>query len=155
MSIHVYRSSHRRFVDALVCACVVLSGCRSYSPLGGVAPVVESTIRLQLTDSGSVAMRSYLGPSVVYVTGRLTGIDSSGLALAVGETQGASGATTYWKGERAVIPRSYVAVVEQEKLAPVRTALLGGAIAAALAGAFHALSSASGSVTGGPSPGPR
>ncbi len=118
-------------------------------------PAPESTIRVQLTDSGSAGMRSALGPSVVYVTGRVEGADSSGVALHVGETEAAGGAVTYWKGERAVIPRSYVAVIEQEKLAPVRTMVLAGAIVAALAGAFHALSSASGSVSGGPNPGPR
>jgi hypothetical protein len=134
------------------CGTVLVAGCYSYRPLTGTLPSSGAVVRVQLTDSGSVAMRDLLGPDVFAVVGRFRGRDERGLTLAVQSTEARTGLPHDWQGEEMTIPAGLVATTQERTLAPVRTALVAaGALAAAL-GVHDALREPGGSGGAGRTP---
>jgi hypothetical protein len=125
-------------------AAVLGAGCYTYRPLAGTLPSSGTAIRVQLTDSGSVALRNVLGQGVVMVTGRFRGRDERGLMLAVESTESRTGELHEWQGEVMAIPVLLVATTEERAFAPWRTALTAGGIVAASVGAVGGLRQAGG-----------
>ena len=142
----------------LACCSLALVGCHDYQPLAGATPAENAFVRVNLNDSGSTLLSGYLGPRIVAVDGRYSHGDGDGLELLVSSTEDATGAQSYWHGERVTIPRSAIATVQARKLAPFRTALLSGGIGVAIAGLVSSFTGHGifgiGSGSGG-KPGPR
>lgn len=141
------RQSLRRLVAAFAAASLAgSSACRAYQPTGGVVPAGGERVRLQLTDSGSVALASYLGPRVAAVRGRVASSDDHGdLALRISVVETPDGETV-WKGESVSIPRRFVALTEVERVSAWRSALAAGALGALV---FAVARSLSGSASSG------
>jgi hypothetical protein len=117
-----------------LCALAILAGCYTYAvPQGALRG--GTRIRVGLTDAGSGALASYLGPGVESVEGTyLPDSDSTSVIVAVATTTRGNGVQSYWTGERVSIPRTVVASIRERRLSVSRTSLTtAGVLAAAVA----------------------
>ncbi|HET7457595.1 MAG TPA: hypothetical protein VFJ74_08060 [Gemmatimonadaceae bacterium] len=120
-------------------------GCYAYVPTAGAPVPSGSRVRVQLTDAGSTSLASYLGPSVVSVTGRLLASDDSVVNVAMSATQLSDGSEHYWNGEPVAVPRRLASTVQLRRFSGGRTALLS----AAVGGLGYAIYASVGGVGGG------
>ena len=119
-----------------LCGTVLGTGCYTYHSLAGAPPKTDERVRLTLTDSGAIAMTSYLGADVTAVEGRLQRRSERGYELAVTTTELRTGALREWSGEAATIPSMFVARAESRRLSRSKSALItGGIVGIALAAA--------------------
>jgi hypothetical protein len=151
MSLGVVDSAEGRMrVLGLFGISVVLSGCFNYVPLQSTAPDPGATIRAHLTDSASAALAPTVGPGIGALEGRVLSRDDTGIELAVSAARfrfGGGSQTRY--GEPLTVPRFGIAAVEQRKLSPIRTALLGGGVVLGGIGLLMAIDISSGGDGGG------
>jgi hypothetical protein len=122
-------------LPSFVAAVALLSACHSYRPLPVTAPATGLKVRALLTDSGTRALAQYVGPDVSAIEGRVADGGDDGLTLSVGSVETRDGTEHYWKGERVLVPRNLIALLQEERVSPERSSLLGGALAV---GAFVA-----------------
>jgi hypothetical protein len=108
-------------------ATTLLAGCYNYEPLGRAHLVPSRYLALTLTESGSVQLMRYLGPSVLIVRGRFLSVTDSGLALSVTSVEDQRGQSVTWQGETVVIPGNFVRALEARHVARTKTTLLVGA----------------------------
>jgi hypothetical protein len=116
----------------LVGPLLVLAGCYTYRPLPAAAPAAGLRVQAILTDAGSDSLAGRLGRDVEAVAGEVERADSVELTLAVREVENQRGERSDWSGETVVIPLRFVRALEQRRLSPGGTGLLGGAVAAGL-----------------------
>jgi hypothetical protein len=135
---------------------VIAAGCYGYYPLAGNTPRPGTEVRVQLTDSGSVALRDYLGEGVTAAVGSYRDRTAAGIQLSVKWTETSAGAQREWAGETVTIPSVLVATTRQRRLSPMRTTLLSVALVAAAVGVQQGLAGAGGGRSGTrPPPGPK
>jgi hypothetical protein len=127
-------------------AFLVLAGCYSYRPLETPAPDSGARVEADLTDRGTVAMASQIGPGALSVRGEVLQTEPEALVLALTSVQGRNQQETFWKGEHVKIPLVTVARVQQRQFALKKTLLFGGAV---LGGLFAAVAAFGGSSAGG------
>ena len=134
---------------ALVCGCAALLGaCYDYVPQVAQQPALGSEVRLTLTDLGSVAAASAVGPRVESIDGRIARISADSVVVAATQTTQRGGAENTWNGERVALPRSAVASIGVRRLSASRTALASAAGVAVVVGTivgFHVGGSGNGS----------
>jgi hypothetical protein len=111
---------------------LALAGCYTYRPLPATAPAAGLRVQATLTDAGSDSLAGRLGRDVGAVAGDVVQADSAELTLAVREVENQRGERSDWVGETVVIPLRFVRALEQRRLSPGGTGLLGGAVAAGL-----------------------
>jgi hypothetical protein len=93
-------------------------------------------VSAQLTDSGTEALATYLGPNIRAVDGRLVTATDQQLVIAVVAVKNRDGIDHYWKGESVTLARSEIATLQQKKLAVARTTFF---VAVSLTGAILGL----------------
>lgn len=145
-------------VTAIALTTLLAAGCHTYRPLVGVTPPEGTRVRLQLSDSGTTSLSSYLGPDVVEINGRILTADSDALTLSVSHIRTRDGSEPFWKGESVTIQRSLIARTEEERLSKSRTAGVAGAslaLVVSIARGFGLSGTNDGSRGGGGGPGPR
>src|SRR5688572_28607975 len=118
-------------------AAIALAGCYAHVPCGS-APAVGRAVRAELTDAGSVAVASIVGPRVAAIDGRVVAQDDSTVALAVTSTRRRNGVEDPWNGERVVVRRAFVSAVQERVFSRRRTAV-AALVAAAAGAAVYAL----------------
>ena len=111
---------------------LTLGGCYTYRPLSTSAPEPGTRISAQLTGQGSRDLAGQIGPDVLHVEGEVIEADSSGLGLVVREIESYRGIRSDWQGEQVRLPRAAVAGIQERRLSPGGTGLMGGVIAAGL-----------------------
>lgn len=124
---------------ALVVAALLACGCYTYGPLSTAEPVVGTRVAAGLTTEGSRGLSDSVGPEVDQVEGRVLGVDSTSVVLAVSHVESIRGVQTGWKGERLVIPRAAVDGWRQRRLSAGGTGLLGGIAAGGLYAIYRLL----------------
>lgn len=145
------RRERTAYVRSLRCFFVLLvGGCYSYHPLESPAPASGTRVAADLTDSGSVAMASQIGPGVTSVRGDVVESSPDGLLLALIAVMGRNDQETLWSGEQVRIPRTTVARVEQRRFALGKTILFSGAV---MGGLYAVVKAFTGGDAGGGSPG--
>ena len=120
----------RLHICTVLLACV---GCYAYAPVTGVKPLLGNDVRVALTDSGSAALRSSIGPFVTTIDGHLVADSADTYFLNVSRTIGRNGAETDWENERVEVPRAFVRELTMRQFAPARTAVASGIMGGALA----------------------
>lgn len=136
------RRPRRPISRAAVCtaAAATLGACYQYTPTLNPVAGTGAPVQVTLTDAGSIAVASQVGPRIEAIEGLCTDATADSLVLSVTQTTARGGADTFWKGERVAVPRSAVASFGVRRLSATRTALAAvvgvGAVAAAIAG-FH------------------
>jgi len=136
----------------------LLAGCYVYRPVPPTSAVGGNSVRIALTDLGSVSLASQLGPATEELSGRVVSDSNGAYVVSVIGTRRRGGAETDWRGEQVVVPRVFVARAEERRFSRKRTALATlGLIAAAIA-AREAFWGSGGVFSGAPPgspPGPR
>jgi hypothetical protein len=127
-------------------AFLVLAGCYSYRPVDTPAPDSGDRVEADLTDQGTVAMASQIGPGALSVRGEVLQAQPETLVLALTSVLGRNQQETFWKGEHVRLPLVTVARVQQRRFALKKTLLFGGAV---LGGLFAAVAAFDGSGGGG------
>lgn len=125
-----------RFVLAAVLS---LPACYTYRPLAVPEPEAGTRISAQLTGSGSRELAGQIGPDVLHVEGTVVHADSSGLDLEVREIESYRGIRSDWNGEQVRLPRVAVAGIQERKLSPGGTGIMGGALVAGLYAIYRVL----------------
>jgi len=134
----------------VVAAVTVVSACYEYAPPPAVEPAPGTELRVTLTDAGSVAAASAVGPRVEQIDGRLARIDADTLVIAATQTTQRGGIENTWNGERVAVPRSAVASLGVRRVSASRTVLAaaaGVAIAVGTIAGFRIGQSGNGNVT--------
>jgi hypothetical protein len=105
---------------------IATTACQSYSSVALNAVPVGSDVQVSLTDSGSTSIASTLGSRVTQLTGQITSVDSTGLALIVSELTRVGGATELGEGHTVSVPADAIAAVRVQSLSVPRTLLVAG-----------------------------
>jgi hypothetical protein len=131
---------------------IASAGCYAYVPTTASRPAVGTELQLTLTDSGTVVLSPFVGPSVGLVAGRLVGDSADAYLLNVTRTDRRDGNEMDWRGERVVVPRALVSGVAMRKFSPGRTLLFGGLSTGALVAIAEAFAGGGGATTFGGTP---
>ena len=123
----------------IFCAAFWLSACYTYRPLAVPAPEPGTRISAQLTSTGSEELASQIGPDVLHVEGRVLQADSIGLDLEVREIESYRGIRSDWNGEQVHLPRMAVVGIQERKLSPGGTGIMGGVVVAGLYAIYRVL----------------
>jgi len=112
----------RRIITTAV-TCFSL-GCYVGTPLTNSRPVTGTRVELSLTDAGTVAMASQLGPSRVALAGEVAASSDSNLVLALRTVTDRRGIDEFWTGEQVTVPRAAIASINQRSVSRGRSVLL-------------------------------
>ena len=123
----------------LLCAALQVGACYTYRPLETTEPETGSRVSAQLTSSGSQELMAEIGPDVLHIEGNVLRADSTGLDMEVKEIESYRGIRSDWNGEQVRLPREAVAGLQERRLSPGGTGLMGGAIVAGLYAIYHVL----------------
>jgi hypothetical protein len=125
-------SGYRRAI-AVVTLCTT-TACYTTVPLESFPPAVGSDVVVMLTDVGSTAMASVVGPRVRGVSGRSLGVAGDSLLLSVKTVIKQDGNEEFWRGERVAISHSDVATVGGRHFSALKSGAIVGVVVAALVG---------------------
>ena len=120
-------------------AALSLSACYTYRPLASPEPTAGTRVSAQLTGTGSRELTAQIGPDVLHVEGKVLQADSTGLDLEVREIESYRGIRSDWNGEQVRLPRLAVAGIQERKLSPGGTGIMGGVLAAGLYAIYRVL----------------
>lgn len=139
---------------ALALGALCSQGCYTYQALPRSAAVPPGqALRVQLTDSGTVALAAQVGPGVYQLDGRVSDADARTLNLEVTSLHSRrSVVEQLWNGESVAIPRVLVEAVQRRQLSRPRTILLGALLVGGVVGAYLVFDAAGGGNRGGPGP---
>ena len=110
-------------------------------------------VRITLTDSGAVVLRSLLGPSVEFVDGSFRADTARAYVVQATSVSYRSGNEERWRGETVTIDKSLVSSVGVRQFSPGRTAILAAGVLAVLLGirqVFVGVGQGSTTITGHP-----
>ena len=123
-------SRRTRATCALVLLIPQLAGCYSYVPVS-TAPL-GSTVTVEVSDRGRVALAESVGPGIRRLNGQVTASNDSAVHVAVSSVQFLDvGAPVKWAGEPVSISRDYVVVLREKRLSRSRSWLAAGLFTAA------------------------
>lgn len=105
-------------------ALTVLAGCYGYVPRSSATSIrAGRVVRIELTDSGVVALTSQVGPGVYRLEGKLTSATDSAVTIAASTlTSRRTNVEQFWNGEPITIPRSAIELLQERSLSKSRTA---------------------------------
>ena len=132
---HRPRSSRRvgrAWAALLLTASSTLGGCYTNLPVAGV-PAPGSTLVLDLTDRGRVALSDSVGPSANRIEGvAAAGGSDSSYALRVSSVQFLNGQTNRWNGEPLNVRADLVGRAQERRFSRGRTYGLAALVVAAI-----------------------
>ncbi len=99
-------------------------GCYVGAPLAAPRPAVGTRVQLTLTDAGTVAMASQLGPARVELMGDVAAVTDSSLVLALRTVTSRRGVDEIWTGEQVTVPQAAIATMSQRNVSVKRSVLL-------------------------------
>ena len=149
-----------RSLASAILAVFLLSNtaCFAYlEPLGssGGAPA-GADVRLALTDSGTVVLRTMLGGSAESIVGSLVADSSRAYVVRASGVSYRTGSDVSWRGETLSIDKSLVSSIGVRQFSLGRSVVVAGATAAVLIGirqVFVGVGRGSTTITGNPRPG--
>ncbi len=110
-------------------------------------------LAVTLTEAGSEDLARYIGPDVGVVRGRFQSTSERGLTLSVSQVELRRGDVLSWQGETVVVPRAFVASLEERRVSRGRMVLLAGGSILALLATYQAFGSGGGGVPAPAGPG--
>ncbi len=109
-----------------------LAGCYTLQP-ARQSPEPGSTIALDISDQGRVALGGLVGPELSQVEGRFVGMENSEYVLHVTGVRFLRGGEQGWAGETVRIKPEYVTSRYERKFSTVKSVALGAIAAGAVA----------------------
>lgn len=116
----------------LMLSAVLLTGCFTLEPAGGIAPEPGSRVALDINDAGRVALGPLVGPEIASIEGRLLGVENNEYLLAVTLVRFLRGGEQVWTGERVHVRSEHVGTVFERRHSTARSVTLGVVGVAAL-----------------------
>jgi len=120
-------------------AALSLSACYTYRPLASPEPTAGTRVSAQLTGTGSQELTAQIGPDVLHVEGTVLQADSTGYDMEVREIESYRGIRSDWNGEQVRLPRLAVAGIQERRLSPGGTGIMGGVLVAGLYAIYRVL----------------
>ena len=105
-------------------ASVLLVGCYTLQPTGGVVPATGTEVAFDISDAGRIALGGSMGPEIAQIEGRLVSKDGD-YDVAVTAVRLLRGGEQVWKGERVRIKPEFVTTVYEKKFSKGRSIALG------------------------------
>ena len=102
---------------------ITSAGCYGYYPSPAGTPRTGVRVTAELSDSGTMSLARYVGPSVAAVEGRLLRATDTEIELSVLSVRQHSGVEASWRGERLTLSRDLLRGIEERRLSVARTAL--------------------------------
>jgi hypothetical protein len=112
---------------------LLLAGCYTLQPAGGVAPELGKRIAFDVNDAGRLALGGSMGPEIDQVEGKLLERTSDEYVLSVSSVKYLRGGHQTWTGESVRIKSDHVATVYTRQFSKPRTIALAAAGGGALA----------------------
>lgn len=112
---------------------LLLVGCYTLEPTGGVVPEVGMGIALDLNDAGRVALGGSMGPEIARIEGQLLSKDTEDYFVAVRTVYYLRGGEQEWRGEKVHIKPQYVSMLYERRFSRGRTLAVGAAALGAVA----------------------
>lgn len=134
------------------CLLIATTACQSYSAVALNAVPVGADVRVDLTDSGSNTALPGVGSRAQQLEGKVTRVDSSGLALVISELMRIGGATELGEGRTVSVPAEAIATVRVQSLSASRSLLVAGAVVVGSVLVGRSLGNGSGSAMKGGGP---
>jgi hypothetical protein len=123
-------SRSTRATVALIVLIPQLAGCYTYVPVS-TAPL-GSSVTVEVTDRGRVALTESVGPGVRRLSGQVTASNDSAVHMSVNTVQFLDvGTPVKWAGEPVTISRDYVVVLREKRLSRSRSFIAAGLFTAA------------------------
>lgn len=123
-------SRSTRATVALIVIIPQLAGCYTYVPVS-TSPI-GSTVSVEVTDRGRVALAESVGPGVRRFNGQVMASSDTAMQVSVSTVQFLDvGAPVKWAGEPVAISRDYVVVLREKRLSRSRSFLAAGLFTAA------------------------
>lgn len=117
----------------LIGSAILLVGCYTLQPTGGVVPQTGTEIGLDINDAGRVALGGTMGPLIRQIEGRLVSKDTSEYVIAVTGVHLLDGGDQVWRGEAVHIKNEYVTSLYERRFSVGRTVALGAVGVGAIA----------------------
>ena len=111
---------------------VLLMGCYTLQPIGGVVPELGTQVAMDINDAGRAAVGVSIGQEVGQIEGRLVSKDTGTYTVAVSMVHLIRGSEQVWRGEKVTIRSEHVVGIYQRKFDKGRS-MAAGAIGAGLA----------------------
>ena len=115
---------------------LLLVGCYTLEPTGGVAPDPGLGVALDINDQGRVGLGPLIGPEIQQIEGRMVSKDSAEYEVAVTTIRLLRGGEQVWRGEKVRIKSSYVSTVYERRFSKTRTVLASAAALGVVAALF-------------------
>lgn len=104
---------------------LVLMGCYTLQPIGGVEPKPGAKLAFEVNDAGRVALGGSMGPEIAQVEGILVEKDNEGYLLAVSNVRLLRGGEQVWSGEKVRLNNQYLGPAYARKFSMGRSIGLG------------------------------
>lgn len=127
--------------------------CYEYLPTRDPRSLIGQQVQVSLTDSGSVALASKIGPSVEVIEGSLLADSAGSYLVAVAVTRVRAGPETDWRGERVAIAHPLVSSLAERRFSRSRSVFAGALMTAGVVGVTVGLRGGGQSSGGVPGPG--
>ena len=115
----------KRIGGVILCG-LLLSSCYTFIPVASQAPLLGSSVVLDITDAGRASLGGTMGPEIGEIEGRLVSMDASEYTLAVSVVRFLRGGEQTWTGERVRVKNEFVSTVKEKKFSRRRTAVIAG-----------------------------
>ena len=112
---------------------LAVGGCYSYSNMVTDQPAPAQYVEITLNDRGRVGLERNVGPEVMTMAGSVGSISDSGFVVRVELVTDIHRNFTKWAGEPVTVRNDWVRQVRERKFSGVRTAILIGSTAGAVA----------------------
>lgn len=109
-----------------------VSGCYTYSAQTAAGISTNALVSADITDAGRVALGERVGPEVQRLEGKVVQRTDTSFRVLVSKVTYLSGSTDQWQGQEVSLRTQDVKSLTQRSYSKSRTALLIGAMAAAL-----------------------
>jgi hypothetical protein len=136
----------------LLCA-LLASACYEYLPARNSGSLLGQRVQLALTDSGTVAMASKIGPSIDVVEGDLVADSAGSYVLAVTQTRARGGTESDWRGEHVAIAHPLVSSFAERRFSRSRSTFAGALMSVGVVAITVGLRGNGSSSGGVPTPG--
>jgi hypothetical protein len=115
---------------------LLLVGCYTLEPTGGVAPAPGLAVAMDINDQGRVGLGGQMGPEIAQIEGRLVAQQGDEYLIAVTTVRLLRGGEQVWRGEQVRVKSSYVSTMYERRFSKTRTAIVAGVGIGALAAIF-------------------
>lgn len=133
MNVFVRRGAAVRSAGALL-SLALLAGCFQYVPVRNASPRPGTRVQVFLNDPQEVRTGEVTANDVVEIRGEVVSADSARLLLSAFGLTSRSGYEHVATGQTTMVPRLNIAGIRENRVSPLRTGFLAGAVV--LAGAI-------------------